>query len=470
MPSGQSSVSPLNSYFRTRLVLLGVAIVAIASFTFWGVQNSWQRIRLLEQRLTRASLESFRLAGQFQGSLLTLNNSMLRGATHGDAAAWQEFETAATQLDHWIDEQSPRLHTEHERQLFSELNQVYDDYLNAARQVRLSPSPADAPAGRRAELEVFEQQAQRLLRLGTQLAEAHRDAEESFLAAANASLGHLRIFLFVNLALLLGLTGVLGWFIYRDLIAPLRTRLVRSQVVLERQEKLATLGTLAAGIAHEIRNPLTSIKARLYTLAKHIKGNDAGLEDAKLIGNEITRLERIVQEVLQFARPSEPQFSVVRADAPLREVQRLMAVTLEKQGIALALESHTDRQASLDLSLIKQVLINLVRNGAEAIAQGGAVTLRARAGRLKLNEHDQEVVILEVADTGKGIPPEVEKRLFDPFFSTKEGGTGLGLSIVARIVEKHGGVLQYQTCVGRGTTFGIVLPAAPVAGTSPPPA
>jgi len=78
-------------------------------------------------------------------------------------------------------------------------------------------------------------------------------------------------------------------------------------------------------------------------------------------------------------------------------------------------------------------------------------------------------VILEVADTGKGIPPEVEKRLFDPFFSTKEGGTGLGLSIVARIVEKHGGVLQYQTCVGRGTTFGIVLPTAPIAGGSPPP-
>ena len=88
----------------------------------------------------------------------------------------------------------------------------------------------------------------------------------------------------------------------------------------------------------------------------------------------------------------------------------------------------------------------------------GTVTLRARLDTKRLADRPAEVVILEVADTGKGIPPEVEKRLFDPFFTTKEAGTGLGLSIAARIVEKHGGALQYQTQVNHGTTFGIVLP------------
>jgi two-component system NtrC family sensor kinase len=121
------------------------------------------------------------------------------------------------------------------------------------------------------------------------------------------------------------------------------------------------------------------------------------------------------------------------------------------------------------VSLIKQVLINLVRNAAEAIGREGTVTLRARDAQMNLNGHFQEVAILEVADTGKGIPPGVEKRLFDPFFSTKEMGTGLGLSIAARIVEKHGGALQYQTQVGRGTTFGIVLPVAASAAGSPRP-
>src|SRR5207249_11205325 len=109
---------------------------------------------------------------------------------------------------------------------------------------------------------------------------------------------------------------------------------------------------------------------------------------------------------------------------------------------------------------LKQVLINLVRNGAEAIGGAGTVTLRARAARAALGGRETDAVILEVSDTGKGISPEAEKRLFDPFFTTKESGTGLGLPIAARIVEKHGGVLQYQTQMNRGTTFGIVLPLA----------
>jgi signal transduction histidine kinase len=103
-------------------------------------------------------------------------------------------------------------------------------------------------------------------------------------------------------------------------------------------------------------------------------------------------------------------------------------------------------------------LINLVQNAAESIDHNGQITLRARSGTFRFNGHHQLAVILETQDNGKGIPPDVQKRLFDPFFSTKESGTGLGLSIAARIVEKHGGALEFQTQVNRGTTFGIVLP------------
>jgi signal transduction histidine kinase len=248
--------------------------------------------------------------------------------------------------------------------------------------------------------------------------------------------------------------------LYRDLIAPLRTRLVEREALLERQEKLATLGTLASGIAHEIRNPLTSIKARLYTLNKHIRGNEAGTGDADAIGEEISRLERIVKDVLRFAHPSEPELRVVSASLPLREVQTLMSASLAPSLVQLRFEPGPELNVSIDPSLIKQVLINLVRNATEAIDQQGTVTLRVREGRMNLLGSECAVAILEVADTGKGIPPEVEKRLFDPFFTTKEAGTGLGLSIAARIVEKHGGMLHYETRLGHGTTFGIVLPLA----------
>ena len=241
-----------------------------------------------------------------------------------------------------------------------------------------------------------------------------------------------------------------------------RQRLERAKVqaerLLERQEKLATLGTLTAGIAHEIRNPLTSLKARLYTLEKHLQTVPAARKDTDIINAEISRLERIVQDALSFARPADPKLEPLVADTLLREVQGLMSPDLESRAVQLVVEPNSELHIRADSGHLKQVLINLVRNAADAIVGAGTVTLRARAARASLAGRETDAVVLEVSDTGKGIPPEVERRLFDPFFSTKDGGTGLGLPIAARIVERHGGMLEYQTRPGHGTTFGVVLP------------
>ena len=113
-----------------------------------------------------------------------------------------------------------------------------------------------------------------------------------------------------------------------------------------------------------------------------------------------------------------------------------------------------------DKQQMEQVLINLVQNAADSIGNQGTVTLRVKQGAARLGGRSSPAVLLEVEDTGKGIAPDVQARLFDPFFSTKETGTGLGLPIAERIVEKHGGRLQYQTQSGRGTTFQVVLPHA----------
>lgn len=233
---------------------------------------------------------------------------------------------------------------------------------------------------------------------------------------------------------------------------------LRAERLLERQEKLATLGTLTAGIAHEIRNPLTSLKARLYTLEKHLHAVPGARKDRDIINAEISRLERIVQDALSFARPADPKLETIGAAPLLREVQGLMSTSLESRAVQLVVESNPELLIRADSGHLKQVLINLVRNAADAIEGEGTVTLRTRATRSTLAGRETEVVIIEVSDTGKGIPPEVEKRLFDPFFSTKETGTGLGLPIAARMVEKHGGKIEFQTQVGHGTTFGVVLP------------
>jgi signal transduction histidine kinase len=245
---------------------------------------------------------------------------------------------------------------------------------------------------------------------------------------------------------------------------------LQAERLLDRREKLATLGTLTTGIAHEIRNPLTSMKARLYTLNQHLQAVPAAREDAEILSTEIARLERIVRDALSFARPADPRLEPLAAGSLLREVQSLMAPELANRGVRLVVEPDSELGIRADSGHLKQVLINLVRNGAEAIVGAGTVTLRARAARVPLGGREADAVVLEVSDTGQGIPPEVEKRLFDPFFTTKDTGTGLGLPIAARIVEKHGGVLQYQTRPGEGTTFGVVLPrqaAAPGRSANP---
>jgi two-component system sensor histidine kinase HydH len=247
---------------------------------------------------------------------------------------------------------------------------------------------------------------------------------------------------------------------YRDLIVPLRVKLVESQSLVERHEKLASLGMLAAGVAHEIRNPLTAIKAAVFIQQKKIPPGSAEAADAALVQREILRLERIVTEFLQFGHPGEPALAAMPSDQPLKEVHSLLGPELARNNIRLLLEESAPLPVKVDGEQMKQVLINLVRNAAESIGRDGAITLRCRPDRKPLGQGETDVVILEVADTGSGIAPDVEKRLFDPFFTTKSEGTGLGLSIAACIVQKHGGALQYQTCVNHGTTFGIILPRA----------
>jgi signal transduction histidine kinase len=269
--------------------------------------------------------------------------------------------------------------------------------------------------------------------------------------------------------------------LYRVKIAPLRAQLVKSRAIIERQEKLASLGTLAAGVAHEIRNPLTAINVRLHSLKRTLVRGSSEHEDALVIDQEIQRLDRIVRNVLHFARPAEPRQITIAAGSLFGRVQGLLGSELEKASIRLILASSGTSGSPLwirvDPQQIEQVLINLIQNAAESIGRDGTITLRARSlerpartvmplaglpglGSRAKSGRATPVVILEVIDTGKGIPLKVQERLFDPFFTTKEAGTGLGLSIAARIVEKHGGALQYQTELGRGTTFGIVLPRA----------
>jgi signal transduction histidine kinase len=449
---------------KWRLTGFASAMVLVALMIAWAAHASWQKVAKLSEKLTSAQIASFQTADYFRANLSQLNFTLLRYERDRNQAERGRFLTGWSNLNDWIDVQRPTLTSEKEQQILDQINTNYDDYFAAAtnllQNIETNPVTTSTTI---AGFNKVEDQSQRLLDFAYQLVSAHRESLGHFLADSQKSLGFLRMLIFSSLFLLLILGAWLAGVVYREMINPLRLKLVESHAIIERQEKLASLGVLAAGVAHEIRNPLTAIKARLFTQQKALRPASPEFQDAQVIGGEIDRLERIVRSVLEFARPAEPRLERLSAAKVLAEIGDLFGQQMRRAGIELRVEPAPDAALRADPEQLKQVIINLVRNAAESIGGRGQIILRGRTAAGRLHGLFLPLIILEVEDTGTGMTPEVQKRLFDPFFSTKEGGTGLGLAIAARILEKHGGALEFKTQVNRGTTFGIVLPQAEAA-------
>ncbi len=280
------------------------------------------------------------------------------------------------------------------------------------------------------------------------------------LAGEFQSASEVTLRLLAGVFLLLAIVLIVS--IYRRVVVvPLHHRMIESSALAEYQRKLDHFARVATGLAHEIRNPLTAIGIRLFTLQKSLPPGGPQHADTLLIRAEIDRLEQIVKNFLRLARPSEPRLVRLSARPMLDETRSLLADQCRQQGTELRVESVTNTEFPGDSAQLKQVLINLVQNAAESVGGSGSVTLRA------YDDEDQgpdrqgprrPVVVLEVADTGGGIPPEIQERLFDPFFSTKENGTGLGLPIAAKIVDQHSGRVEFESRPGEGATFRVILP------------
>jgi len=244
--------------------------------------------------------------------------------------------------------------------------------------------------------------------------------------------------------------------------------------VTERQEmeervasmdQLATVGRLAANVAHEIRNPISAIKTAAQFLRKEYQGEGLIDQFAGIINEECDRLSKVTSDFLSFARPSTLSMQPTSIAGVLDRTLQLVGPHLDEQGIRL--EQHIDHLPDLnaDRDELVQVFLNLLLNAVQAIDGPGTITITARP-------HGEGGVQVEVADTGCGIPPEALEEVFKPFYSTKTKGTGLGLAIVRKIVEAHGGTVEITSKVRRGTTCRVLLPGpgqqAVVAAAAPP--
>ncbi|RJP69077.1 MAG: histidine kinase [Candidatus Abyssobacteria bacterium SURF_17] len=234
------------------------------------------------------------------------------------------------------------------------------------------------------------------------------------------------------------------------------SELERSRERLVQSEKMALVGKLAAEVAHSIRNPMTSINMRLFSLSRTLDLLPTQREDFEVIYDEMRHLDNIVRNFLEFSRPPKLKVQKTNVSEVVDMAVQLLEKRLERHGVTVERERGIALpDIDADPELLKEVLVNLIVNACDAMPQGGKLTI---AEEDALAEKVGRAVLIRATDTGPGIPEAIRDRIMEPFFSTKEEGTGLGLSIAARIVEEHGGHLDVRSEAGKGATFIVTLP------------
>jgi signal transduction histidine kinase len=244
------------------------------------------------------------------------------------------------------------------------------------------------------------------------------------------------------------------YLVARDLAARVALVVERAQAVseLEDARRLAALGQFAAAIAHDIRTPLTSISLNVQILRRKLNLPADDAEHLDIALEELARLDRSVAEILDFAKPVKLASEAIDVGELIDSATRGLGAVLSERGVGLRCEPSPELAIHGDRQRLRQVLVNLVDNAADASTRGAEVTVRASAA-------DSQVAI-EVEDHGRGIGEADLKRIFEPFFTTRPDGTGLGLAIVHKVIHAHGGELKVRSTVGEGSTFTILLPAA----------
>jgi len=233
------------------------------------------------------------------------------------------------------------------------------------------------------------------------------------------------------------------------------TQEIGRQEMLLQQEKLSSVGKLAAGVAHEINNPLTAVLTNSMLLLEDLPTDDPMYEDLKAIADETLRCREIVRGLLEFARQDVP----AKVESDLNKIAASVVSLVRKQfsfkNIAIVQDLAQNLPAvNIDRDQFQQVIVNILINAMEAIERDGEILIETAYNEPK------RTIELKITDTGNGIPEEARLKLFDPFFTTKDTGTGLGLSISHGVVQRHGGSISFKSQMGKGTTFVISLPVA----------
>ncbi|MBU0484164.1 MAG: PAS domain S-box protein [Proteobacteria bacterium] len=228
---------------------------------------------------------------------------------------------------------------------------------------------------------------------------------------------------------------------------------------MKQSEKMATIGEMAAGIAHEFRNPLAAISGAAQVLSQYIGDDQANQALTNIVNRECTRLEKTIDDFLRFSKPALPKREWFSLTTLVNECLEMLgqAPNWQEKCCTITIDLPENQDCWADFDQIKQVILNLVNNACNALSNEGGGEIRISIREEKIAD-GKEKTVLEVSDHGPGIPEQIQDQIFAPFFTTRENGTGLGLAIVKQIISSHNGDLKLKTSPDQGTTFTIYLP------------
>lgn len=475
---------------------LGVILLAIASAAF-TIRSSSQMNQLMERTVTH-NVADAQAAMQLEVLLLRQSGFLSAFLLSKGETKWIEEQNQLEPIfERWLKEERRDAESDEERRVLGEVAQVFSEYDRKRDEVVALAGQKKSEEAWTVYLTQVIPAYNRALRLCRQHVEVSNELIGKAVEEVRKQGRDIKTFAIVSESMIILCATVLAglyifevWLPVRRMLAEtrdarrkgresaeesddlravgrqlrmlmsdmeeMRQDLEQSQRRLTSAEKLAAIGKLAAGVAHEIRNPMTAMKLWLYSAREALEDRPEQRRKLDIVSEEMSRLDRIVRHFLEFAKPPALRLAPCEAGALLDRAFGLFEHPMRLKAIELKRRVAPQLPSILaDGEQLQQVIINLIGNAVDALEKTpGSIEAIAES----IEDHSGEWIVIRIRDSGPGIAPEHQERIFEPFFTTKEEGTGLGLGIAARIMIEHGGRLALDATGSGGTTFSVWLP------------
>jgi signal transduction histidine kinase len=479
---------------RVRVYTVLSSLVAIT--LVGGLIMVWYTYRMesLLADLVDKNLAAYQAAEALESALIHQKGDVTYFLLDGDPQWLQRLEEYRRTFKKRFDDALGLTLFESQKQLLDQIELEYLRYIILKDQVIEFYKAGDTETGTRLNREVSKHFS-RVLQLCEQYKEFYTGRIAMIKDKSYAQAERLRLIAGTAVLVVLLLGVVLAFVLVNDILEPLRrlaqeanpgarpeesedevralsrsvrgliegfdqtqTELEKSREHLLQAEKMVVVGKLAASMAHSIRNPLTSVKMRLFSLDRSLDLNPQRREDFQVISEEIVHIDSLVQGFLEFSRPPKLRMQRISPSEIVDLALKLMSHRLESYQVSVQVERYERLPVvQADPDRLKEVLVNIMVNACEAMKRGGAIVIQEEQA---LDASLGQVAVVRIRDNGPGIEKGLRARIFEPFFTTKEEGSGLGLSIAVRIVEEHGGRLDLESRETQGAEFSLILPLA----------